>query len=165
MVEMFYTDHGLPIEEDKQWMASKYSFSKEADEKYKNVLPLQENILSLHRHREPRFYAMIAGDRTLWYRKTSNYGTTQYEALPMYCWQGEIVGSFAKRYDESQAQNITGLLDKKMDKFQIFKVTITRKQHTALLTRLILFRLAELYLAAAEAWNEYEGLARKYMII
>ena len=160
MVEMFYTDHGLPIEEDKQWMASKYSFSKEADEKYKNVLPLQENILSLHRHREPRFYAMIAGDRTLWYRKTSNYGTTQYEALPMYCWQGEIVGSFAKRYDESQAQNITGYWIKKWISSDIQGYNYSQAAYSTP-NPTYLFRLAELYLAAAEAWNEYEGPSEK----
>ena len=34
MVEMFYTDHGLPITEDKQWMASPYQLSKEADSRY-----------------------------------------------------------------------------------------------------------------------------------
>ncbi|MFR5659720.1 MAG: RagB/SusD family nutrient uptake outer membrane protein, partial [Butyricimonas faecihominis] len=68
MVEMFYTEHGVPITEDKQWVPSKYSMSKEADEKYRNVLPLNADVLSLHRRREPRFYAMIASDRSQWYR-------------------------------------------------------------------------------------------------
>ena len=159
MVEMFYTDHGLPIEEDKQWVVSKYTLSKEADERYRNVLPLNENILSLHRRREPRFYAMIVGDRMLWYRKVSSSGSAQYQALPFNCRQGENVGSYVKRYDESQAQNITGYWIRKWLNSDVSLYNYL--QNTTYQKPRYIFRLAELYLASAEAWNEYEGPSEK----
>ena len=44
MVEMFYTEHGVPISEDKQWVVAKYSMGRESDEKYTNVLNLNTEI-------------------------------------------------------------------------------------------------------------------------
>lgn len=155
MVEMFYTEHGLPIEEDRQWMANKYRLSREADERYRNVLPLNTEILSLHRRREPRFYAMIAADRSLWYRNNSVYGVEDFEALPVLVRQGEVFGSATKRYEESVPQNITGYWVKKWLSSEVaFKDYHAQNGYLSLR---YVFRLAELYLAAAEAWNEYEG--------
>ena len=153
MVEMFYTDHGLPIEEDNQWMASKYALSREADEKYRNVVPLNTDILSLHRRREPRFYAMIAADRTIWYRRTSTSGTASYSGLTVMARQGEIMGTTASRYDEAMPQNITGYWIKKWLSSEVAFYNY-HNSRTYEAPRYI-FRLAELYLAAAEAWNEY----------
>lgn len=160
MVEMFYTDHGLPIEEDRQWVGVKYAFSKEANEKYKYVIPMNETILNLHRRREPRFYAMIAADRTLWYRmSTSTSGINTYEALPVNCRQGEEIGSTVKRFDETVPQNLTGYWIKKGLSSSI---PFPRYLHTySFQNPRYIFRLAELYLAAAEAWNEYEGPCEK----
>ena len=33
IVEMYYTEHGLPLSEDKQWVASRYAMSTESDER------------------------------------------------------------------------------------------------------------------------------------
>ncbi len=161
MVEMFYTDHGLPIDEDNQWVASKYAFTKEVDEKYRDVLPLDEAILSLHRRREPRFYAMIAGDRTCWYRRVASYGSAQYKALLMKNRQGEETGSRFKRLDETSPQNITGYWIKKWISSEIQTRTYIQSSNSTLRAPAYVFRLAELYLAAAEAWNEYEGPSEK----
>lgn len=155
MVEMFYTEHGVPITEDKQWVASKYSMSKEADEKYRDVLPLGVDVLSLHRRREPRFYAMIAADRSQWYRAYTTGGEVTYKGVDIKVRQNEVLGTKLKRYDESTPQNITGYWIKKWLSSDI----PFRNYHTALKNSLknprYIFRLAELYLAAAEAWNEY----------
>lgn len=154
MVEMFYTEHGLPIEEDKQWLTSKYLMSKEADERYKHVVPMDQNILNLHRRREPRFYAMIAADRTIWYRKhKKNNSEVDYQDLTVMARQKEVMGTETKRYDESLPQNITGYWIKK----GLSSETPFAQYHNSLGTARIgyIFRLAELYLAAAEAWNEY----------
>ena len=78
----------------------------------------------------------------------------------MYCWQGEIVGSFAKRYDESQAQNITGYWIKKWISSDIQGYNYSQAAYSTP-NPTYLFRLAELYLAAAEAWNEYQGPIEK----
>lgn len=155
MVEMFYTDHGLPIEEDNQWMVDKYAMSREYDERYRNVLPLGEDVLSLHRRREPRFYAMIGADRTYWYRAMSRGGVVNYKAMILNNRQGEETGSIATRYDESQAQNMTGYWIKKWISSEVPMTNYSNNVSYSVTSVRYFFRLAELYLAAAEAWNEY----------
>lgn len=150
MVEMFYTEHGLPLDEDKQWMSSRYTMSKETDEQYRNIVPLGKDVLSLHRRREPRFYASIAAHGTYWYRK-QNYGNT-YEAVPINCLQGQMMGTTSKRYDSSIPQALSGYYIKKFDNpelpFYMYNNTLEERAH-------IIYRLPDLLLASAEAWNEY----------
>ena len=155
MVEMFYTDHGLPIDEDSQWMANKYYMTKEYDERYRDVVPIGENVLSLHRRREPRFYAMIGADRTYWYRAMSNGGIVSYKGMILNNRQGEETGTQVKRYDESQAQNITGYWIKKWIYSGIPMNNYSNYMRSSITQTRYIFRLAELYLASAEAWNEY----------
>ena len=110
MVEMFYTEHGLPLSEDKQWVASRYEKSRENDERYRNVVPLNEEVLSLHLRREPRFYADIAAHGTYWYKKTVGGGN---EPLYCNCLQGQRMGTSSKNYDIQTPQNLTGYYIKK----------------------------------------------------
>lgn len=163
MINMFYTDHGLPIEEDRQWLVSPYAFSQETDPKYKDVVMLNEDILNLHRKREPRFYAMIAADRTLWYRKTISWGYETYGAIPVMVRQGETMGSPLTRYDEDTPQNVTGYWIKKglYSEFPLQNYHYKMQYSGGMRSLRYMFRLAELYLAAAEAWNECEGPSEK----
>ena len=50
MVDMYYTEHGLPIEEDKEWWKyeERYTMGMEDDERYKNVVAMDEKVLKLH---------------------------------------------------------------------------------------------------------------------
>lgn len=150
MVEMFYTDHGLPIAEDKAWMPNKYQTSKESDERYRNVLPLNESVLNLHRHREPRFYACIAADRTMWYRRIDYSG--YYDGILIKCRLGEWAGSKVRRIDETIPQGLTGYWVKKF--FQPY-TDINGYGWQMESAPLIPMRFTELLLASAEAWNEY----------
>ena len=157
MVEMFYTDHGLPLGEDRQWMSSKYGMTEEVDAKYENVLPLNTQVLSLHCHREPRFYAMIAGDRMIWYRQhPTGGGANILTAVNIQTRQGEVLGMSTPRFDENTAQNVTGYWIKKYQSSD-FTYNQYMYQTDGLPKVKYVFRLAELYLAAAEAWNEYLG--------
>lgn len=154
MVEMFYTEHGVPIDEDKQWMASKYEMTKEADERYRNVVPLNSNVLSLHRRREPRFYADIAADRTIWYHKQYYKGSTREEALEVKAYKGELFGTQLTRLDDNSPQNQSGYWLKKFIHpdvaFRGYNATIS-----SMFMPDVIFRLPDLLLASAEAWNEY----------
>ncbi len=151
MVEMFYTEHGLPIDEDKQWVTDKYELSKEIDYKYQNVVPLNTNILSLHRKREPRFYADIAADGTYWYRTSGS--SLSFKAILLDMKQGEDFGTQAKSIDPSVPQSLTGYWIKKyQDSRQPFAQYISNNSSRF---KQVLFRLPELYLMSAEAWNEY----------
>lgn len=155
MVEMFYTEHGLPINEDKQWVAAPYSMSREADSRYKNVIPLNTDILSLHRRREPRFYADIVADRTYWYRKATKSAQLANTALLVQCYQGELFGTQSKMIDNTLPQSLTGYWLKKT----LVPTVPLSNYHNNLSGSgefpLICFRMAELYLMSAEAWNEY----------
>ncbi len=152
MVEMFYTDHGLPIDQDKQWLPSKYELSKEVDARYKNVVPLNAEVLSLHRRREPRFYADIAADGTYWFRMTTK---RVYGAIPVECKQGEEMGTSVKTITNLTPQSLTGYWVKKFVEpdasFSYYCVSVLWGQTY----QEILYRLPELYLMSAEAWNEY----------
>ena len=154
MVEMFYTEHGLPIEEDKQWLGSKYSMSKETDSRYKNVVPLNTDVMSLHRRREPRFYADIAADGTYWYRKMMKNGRSIYTPILTNMYQGANFGTQAKAIEPYQPQSLTGYWLKKWLVPDNPLASYTYNIGNYNLPQ-ILFRLAELYLMSAEAWNEY----------
>lgn len=151
MVEMFYTEHGLPIDEDKQWVTDKYQLSKEVDSRYLNVVPLNTEILSLHRRREPRFYADIAADGTYWYRTSGS--NLIYKPILVETHQGSNFGTQAKTIDNTVPQSLTGYWIKKFQNSNMpFKDYVSNYQETY---RQILYRMPELYLMAAEAWNEY----------
>lgn len=154
MVEMFYTDHGLPLEEDKQWMSFKYNMSVEADGRYKDVVFLNTNVLSLHRHREPRFYADIAADKTYWYGKSQVGSSTKDAAESIEMLQGKRMGTNINTISSTHPQSLTGYWLKKffIPDNPLYKYS---QNQSAFSLSAIVFRLPELYLMSAEAWNEY----------
>ena len=154
MVEMFYTEHGVPINEDKQWMPSKYQMSKETDDNYKDVVKMGTDVLNLHRRREPRFYADIMAHGTLWYHKLSSTSTT-YEAIDCNMLQGQMYGTNEKRYTSSVPQCLTGYYVKKFDNTSVGTYSYFQNITYAGDRADILWRLPDLLLASSEAWNEY----------
>lgn len=152
MVEMYYTEHGLPINEDKEWeYSSRYQMDKEASPVYRDVVPLNTEVLGLHLRREPRFYAHIAADRTYWQR-----GQLPSHKLLVQAYQGEVFGSQSSQINSSVRQNLSGYWLKKGTYSDV-----TTREYTNIVEQreeaVVFFRLAELYLMKAEAWNEYEG--------
>ncbi len=154
MVEMFYTENGLPIDQDLQWVGSgnPYAISEETDPKYTDVVALNEPIIMLHRKREPRFYADIAADRCYW-----RLGPTAGNLHKIEAYQGEDWGLKTTTLNALMAQNITGYW---LKKWCSSKATLSA--HQGNLSSLgdspfPVFRLAEMYLIAAEALNEYKA--------
>lgn len=151
MVEMFYTENGLPIDQDLKWVGNPYELGMETDLKYTDVVVLNEPMLNLHRRREPRFYASIGADRCCWRLGT---GVDQNYLVRVY--QGEPWGLQEKRLSATAPQNITGYFLKKGTSSRA-----TLSAHQGYLASLgespvPVFRLAEIYLMAAEALNEYK---------
>lgn len=151
MVEMFYTENGLPIDQDLKWVGggNPYALSVETDPKYTDVVALNESVLNLHRRREPRFYASIAADRCYW-----RLGTAANQIYLLKTYQGEEAGLQERRLSATGPQNITGYYLKKGTSSKA-----TLAAHQSGLTSLgespaAIFRLAEMYLIAAEALNE-----------
>ena len=152
MVELFYTENGLPIGEDKNWdFPGRYHIGTESDFKYNNVVALNKDVLKLHLHREPRFYANIGFDGGIWKRET------QYlEMEPFRGGRNGFEGLDLKLGDKA---NITGYWLKKLVSYQNY-----RKKSSSNLKAIAPFpkmRLSEVYLMQAEAWNEFEGPSAK----
>ena len=155
MVNKFYTANGLPVEEDKTWKyGDGYRLAQESDPAYMDVVPLKTDVLALHLNREPRFYSTIAAPGLYW--QLGPRTTTKYHLLvDSRCKQ--LFGIQQDRVDPSVRQNVTGYWVKKgiYSDFDLpeYQTNWTSwNQHAN-----VVMRLAELYLIAAEAWNEYEG--------
>ena len=150
MVELYYTDHGLPIDEDVEWdLSQRYKPGRETNPAYRGVVSLDESVLNLHLRREPRFYAHIAADRCYWQRgkdEAHNYIVRPY--------LGEAFGSVSSTINNSVPQNLTGYWMKKHTYSEVSNFDY-EDERGDIEEGYVIFRLAELYLIAAEAWNEY----------
>lgn len=137
IAEMFYTQHGVPIDEDKTWdYANRY--------KLRNVTAkdtgMQEGYrtVGLHFEREPRFYADMAFDGSKWFMKNENYNI-----------QSKLEQYSGKK--QSRLYSITGYYTKKIVSWNLNFTT------TSLQTESYpwpVMRLSDLYLLYAEALNE-----------
>lgn len=165
MVEMYYTDRGLPINEDPNWdYTSRYSgMSRETDmATYSGVIPANTLVLNLHLRREPRFYASIAADRTYWQRgpEKVNPWDADYNLL-VKAHQGEQFGTQASSIQQDIPQNLSGYWLKK----HLYSDIATRSYANDFAAKgndpWMVMRLSELYLMQAEAWNEVEGPSQK----
>lgn len=153
MVEMYYTENGLPIDADISWnYSNRYKLGSESSPDYEGVIPLNTSVVNLHLRREPRFYASIAGDRMYWQRGT-NTAETDYNLL-VKAHKGEE--PWGTQYDfiiSNSWQNINGYWLKK----HLFSWIQTLGYGSSLQGNetAAIIRLAEVYLMQAEAWNEY----------
>lgn len=150
MVEMYYTDKGLPIDMDKTWnYSSRYQMGMESNPDYEDVVEMNADVLQLHLRREPRFYACIAADRTKWQRGPKG-AKVDYNLL-VEAYKGERFGSQYDIVSSMVPQNINGYWWKKY-----LESELPTKDYMIGNNRTVpVMRLAELYLIQAEAWNEY----------
>ena len=145
MVEAYYTRNGLPIEQDPEFDYEKRYQLVAADNVH-----CYDRTLRLHYNREPRFYASIAFDNSIYELRGANilcemrfnkpYGKQSQDASST----GYLVKKGVHPSSDCQQSGQTGLLVK---------------------YPFPLIRLAELYLNYAEALNEYEGEASHSKII
>ncbi len=153
MIEMYYTENGLPVDADKFWnFADRYHMGRETSPEYEGVVPSDKDVLNLHLRREPRFYACIAADRCFWQRGPATNMNLLVEA-----YQGEKFGTTHNTIQSAEPQNITGYWLKKHLNSNMVTIGYIPPQEATH----IVIRMAELYLIAAEAWNEYEGPSQK----
>lgn len=146
IVEMFYTDKGLPIDKDKTWdYAGRYSFKIGDAVNNRHVYPGYETI-KLHFHREPRFYANIGFDGGMW------YGQGRYSDNDS--WHLEIRGGRYTSVRETSAHSPTGYYPKKPISYQNYLEGSSYYVTSYLFPNM---RLTELYLLYAEAANEFSG--------
>lgn len=159
MVEMYYTNHGVPIDQDRTWnYADRYQMGRETDNTtYQDVVPTNMDVLNLHLKREPRFYANIGADRTYWQRgpKEGDRETFQGDNMLIKCYQGELFGLLEEQIVNTANQNLSGYWLKKYSYSDVENLQYYTKIVGKGSLPFITMRMAELYLMQAEAWNEY----------
>ncbi len=154
MVELFYTENGLPIEEDKNWnFVGRYHLGVESDYKYKNVVALNKSVLNLHLRREPRFYANIGFDGGIRRRED--------EYVELEAFRGGLNGFEKLSIDDPTVDrvNLTGYWLKKRVHWKNFASKTTSAINPV--APYPKMRLAEVYLMQAEANNEAYGPSDK----
>jgi hypothetical protein len=147
IAEMFYSEHGLPIEEDRSWdMNRRYELrTGVADEK--RYIVENEQTVRAHFNREPRFYAWIGFDRGIWHGQ-GVYSDADANALwRLICKMGERNGVFTTSYGPT-----TGYFPKKWVHYENVQSTAT--SYTIVNYPWPLMRLSDLFLLYAEALNE-----------
>jgi hypothetical protein len=146
IAEMFYTDRGVPIEEDKARMGVDQFAPRTATAEDQLYIRNGYSTAELHFNREPRFYATLGFDGGIWYGG-GRYNDGQPERLfnvvhrtnehaPTY---GPITGYYAKKY------------------VHYLNVNSASNSYSYEYCPWTIIRLADLYLLYAEAINETEG--------
>lgn len=151
MVELFYTENGLPINMDKTWhYEDRYKMGIEKSNDYDGVVALNEPVLNLHLKREARFYADIAADKCYWRRG--------WDKVKMNPYKGGDHGNYEDKLKEGAYQNLTGYWCKK---FVPKEIQGGRRPSLGYGFPFSAIRMADLYLMQAEAWNEFSGATVK----
>jgi hypothetical protein len=153
MAEIFYTDHGLPITDDKTWDYNDRYALKKAGEADRFHVKKDEETVKLHFNRESRFYASIGFDRGIWF---GNWQNNYNVKIPLNYVQG-------RKSEISARQGIsnfsaTSYYIKKLVNIETFGAAndgnITNNTVTYPWPEM---RMSDLYLMYAEALNEVNG--------
>jgi hypothetical protein len=141
--ELFYTNKGVPINEDNTWdYTNRYSL-RTGDKANRFYIGNGYTTVKAHFDREPRFYSSLGFDGGIWFGN----GLVNQESL--YYIQARGSGALAGPTDNSRL-NITGCWPKKLVNY----LTVYDDGYTIADFRMPLIRLAGLYLQYAETLNE-----------
>jgi hypothetical protein len=144
--ELFYTDHGVPINEDNTWDYSKRYVVQTGTDDSRYYVKSGYQTARVNFNREPRFYASIAFDGGIW------FGNGIYDQNNPFYVQARGNTSLAGPKDRNTI-NITGYWPKKLVHYQSVYDDGFQPVHF----HLPKMRLSGLYLLYAEALNEANG--------
>ncbi|MEO7211784.1 RagB/SusD family nutrient uptake outer membrane protein [Mucilaginibacter sp.] len=142
MAETFYTDKGVPISEDKTWDFANRNNLRTANASDQDYIQNGYTTVGLHFNREPRFYADMAFDGSVWYMQN---GTWKIQAK---------LGQTQSRKG-ANGYSTTGYFTKKLVNWNF--VILPGFGFTQEVYAWPMMRLADLYLLYAEALNEQNG--------
>ena len=146
MVETFYTNNGLPIDEDINWdYANRYNVTttEEDDQYHTYYIEDDYSTAKLHLFREPRFYSTIGFDGGKWF----SLETTNIEEIP---YLNAKAGAPSGK-NGFEIYSITGYFAKKLVHYENI---ISLQGSTIKGYSFPIIRMADLYLNYAEALNE-----------
>jgi starch-binding outer membrane protein, SusD/RagB family len=141
--DLFYTDNGVPIDEDKTWNYSgRYTLRTATHDDRFNLIEGYQTV-SLQFNRENRYYAGLAFDGSVWYMQNNSSDQSSWTVRAKKGQPQSRIG--ANNY------SATGLWAKKLVNW---KLVITQTDATYEAFPWPEIRLADLYLLYAEALNE-----------
>ncbi|MDR0699327.1 MAG: RagB/SusD family nutrient uptake outer membrane protein [Tannerella sp.] len=157
LVEKYYSNHGVPIDEDKEWIsegwyANRYKVRPEPSsgaEKY--IVKEGQKTAYMHYNREVRFYASIGFDRGIYFGNSYTQFPENVKHLETRA--GEYNGTYNVLAGHHPT---TGYNSKKVHSYKNAVVYQSNNSTTEFYPFPII-RLADLYLLYAEALNEYSG--------
>lgn len=145
IVETFYSNNGIPIDEDKEYdYANRYQVVN-VPEDHEYYVDTTARTAQLHLNREPRFYAWIGFDTGKWFNMEVESDKNSYV---LHCKVDGLAGRSMENY------SVTGFFAKKLVSYEL---VMTQSSHTGSLCANYPFpimRLADLYLLYAECLNE-----------
>lgn len=144
--ELFYTNKGVPINEDKTWDYANRNQLKTGD--VANFFYIKQGYQTVKAHfdREPRFYGSIGFDGGVW------FGNGIYDAKQAHT--VEARGIYALAGPKTlQKRNITGYWPKKLANY----LTVYNDGFQWVDFSMPMMRMGGLYLLYAEALNELNG--------
>ncbi|HMR19747.1 MAG TPA: RagB/SusD family nutrient uptake outer membrane protein, partial [Sphingobacterium sp.] len=146
ILSLFYTENGVPLNEDPSWSAADQFVLRTAKEEDKYKIRVGYTTAGMHFGREPRYYADLGFDGGQW------YGQGKFNDQDMWFVSSKLGEPVANISDLST--NFTGVWPKKMVNFEN---TVTTGSINLQAYPWPEFRLANLYLLYAEAINEDTG--------
>lgn len=156
IAEIYYSKNGIPISEDKTWdFTNRYQVKKHIDNQPYNLISNYETVV-LHFDREPRFYAHIAFDGSMWYQQN--------------CKSGAIADIWTARGRSGQPQGKLGTFNYTttgywLKKLISWKYELSQNGHSTESYPWPEMRLADLYLLYAESLNEIDNEQNRELAI
>jgi hypothetical protein len=145
IAEMFYTDKGLPINQDVTWPYNERFQLKTAGAEDRHYIRQGQQTVKLNYNREPRFYAYLGFDRGIW------YGCGRYSDNPANLFYIQAKFGEPSSFIAVGDYSVSGYWPKKVvHPFNDLKSTSYFQVNYSF----PVIRLAELYLYYAEALNE-----------
>ena len=145
MVEEFYSNHGVPIDEDKSYdYEHRYEVIR-APEDHKYYIEQGSRTARLHAWREPRFYAWVGFDNGKWFNNEVDGDENSYT---LHCKLGDLAGRSMENY------SVTGFFAKKLVSYELVMTQSTNTGEQCSHYAFPIIRLADLYLLYAECLNE-----------
>lgn len=149
IAELFYSDNGVPIEEDITWDYSNRFNLRIPGYDHRFNLKQGYTTVQLHFDRENRYYASLGFDGGIWYGQ-GRYDDESEDILFVSSKQGQPAAPV-----NLSSYSVTGLFPKKWTHFQSVLGsgnTFTRQEYPW-----PIIKLNDLYLLYAEALNEVSG--------
>jgi hypothetical protein len=149
IAEMYYTNHGVPITEDKEWQSLNIMALRTGSAAERYYIKEGYTTVQLNFDREPRFYASLGFDGGIWYGHRI-YGNDPAE----YFWVASRPGGAQVSLGPYWG-TFTGYYWKKHVHFE--NTQPASNSYDVNVYPWPIMRLADLYLLYAEAINEAEG--------